>query len=399
MARSYTSKRAPIKDVNINFFLYVYRIMASFKLLCSKCKREYPIESKIWKCYCGNFLDISIHIEESTDYFEQVKSRIHTMWRYWELLPVSRKCLISIGEGWTPIIKKNYRNTVLLLKLEYLNPTGSFKDRGASTLISHLASIGIKDIVEDSSGNAGAAIAAYSAAAGIKCRIYIPEKAPHPKVLQIKSYGADVIQVSGDRAHVHNEALKAAEKSFYAGHLWSPFFIEGLKTIAYESFEQFGDVDSLIVPIGSGGLALGIYKGFRDLLEIGAIKQMPRIYGVQAEGFTTVYEILHPGYRGEKPSKILADGIAIPNPPRRYQIAYRLKETHGDIVVVNNREIIEALYRLARWGLFVEPTSATALAAFEKLKENNIIERGERILLPLTGFGLKAIDKISNLLG
>ncbi|RLE73285.1 MAG: threonine synthase [Thermoprotei archaeon] len=372
--------------------------MASFKLLCPKCGKEYSLKSKIWKCSCGNFLDILTVIEESVDYFERIKNRIHSMWRYWELLPIDKKYLISIGEGWTPIIAKDYRNITLYFKLDYLNPTGSFKDRGASALISHLTSIGINEIVEDSSGNAGAAIAAYSAAAGIKCRIYVPEKAPKAKILQIRSYGAEVVRVGGNREQVNKEALKAAEKSFYAGHLWNPFFTEGLKTIVYESFEQIGGVDAVIIPVGSGGLALSICKGFKDLLSMGAIEEMPRIYGVQAEGFTAVYQILHPNYKTRKPEKILADGIAVPDPPRKHQIADEIKKTGGDIVVVNNEEIIRALNRLAKWGLFVEPTSATILSAFEKLRDKGILKPKEKVLMPLTGFGLKAADKLLNLI-
>ncbi len=371
--------------------------MASFKLLCLKCGREYPLESKAWKCDCGSHLDILTRVEESADYFDKIKNRVDGMWRYRELLPVEKESIISLGEGWTPTVERKYKGVFLLFKLDYLNPTGSFKDRGASTLISHLVRIGIREIVEDSSGNAGAAMAAYSAAASIKCRIFVPKNAPKAKILQIKSYGAEVVQIGGDRARVHEEALRTAEKSFYAGHLWNPFFIEGLKTIAYEAYEQKGDVDAVIVPIGSGGLALGVYKGYKDLFEMGVIEKMPRIYGVQATGFTPVYEILHPNYKAGKMCKVLADGIAVPDPPRKRQIANKIKETGGDVVVVDNDEIIRALRTLAKWGLFVEPTSATVLAAFEKMREKDVISMGERILMPLTGFGLKAIDKIATL--
>ena len=371
--------------------------MLNFKLTCSGCKKEYSINTKIWKCTCGSPLDVTYSIDFSKRYFEKIKDRTYTVWRYHEMLPVDKKSIVSLGEGCAPIIKRKFQKINLYLKIDYLNPTGSFKDRGSTVLISFLKRLGVKEIVEDSSGNAGASIAAYSSAAGMKCSIYVPEKAPHPKIMQIKSYNAEIVKVSGDRSRVHEEALKASKKSFYAGHLWNPLFIEGLKTLSYEIYEHGISVDAVVVPIGSGGNAIGIYKGFRDLLEMDAITSMPRIYGVQAVGYAPIYEALYREYRTEKVDEPFADGIAVPDPPRKNQIARIIRETEGDVVLVNNYQILQALRKLAKWGFFVEPTSATVLAATEYLIDSGMLDSHEKILLPLTGFGFKALDKIEKI--
>ncbi|RLE79245.1 MAG: threonine synthase, partial [Thermoprotei archaeon] len=303
--------------------------------------------------------------------------------------------IVSLGEGFTPIMVREISGTKVVYKLDFLNPTGSFKDRGASVLISHLNEIGIKEIVEDSSGNAGAAIAAYSKAAGIKCRVFVPAEAPFGKVLQIIVYGAEIIRVPGSRENVNKAALEAAQKSYYAGHLWNPFFIEGLKTISFEVYEQTRGVpDAAILPVGSGGLLLGVHKGFKELREMRLAEKIPRIFGVQTYGFAQAYERLHNKKVKKAEEAILADGIAVPNPPRIDQIVRAVKETGGDIILVSNEEIIEGFKDLASLGLFVEPTSATAQAALNKLIKEKVFERGSTIFVPLTGIGLKATDKI-----
>ncbi len=354
---------------------------------------------KAWRCSCGGPLDVIFEISEVKFDLSVIRKREPTMWRYRELLPVIRDdSIISLGEGYTPIVTRNVEGVIIDFKLDYMHPTGSFKDRGASVMISHLKELGVTEIVEDSSGNAGAAIAAYSAVAGIKCKIFVPEDAPAGKKLQIEYYGAELVPVKGTREEVHKEALKAAEKAYYAGHMWNPFFIEGLKTISFEYVEQRGTCpDAVFIPVGSGGMFLGIYKGFLELQQLGVIERIPRLIAVQAEGFTPVYDELYGPWPGKRPEFILADGIAIPRPPRLRQIVEALRKVQGEVIVVNNVEVLDALKRLCRLGLFVEPTSAASYAAFLKGIKQRIIEKGERIYIPLTGIGLKAIDKLLKL--
>ena len=371
--------------------------MPSFKLFCSYCGKEYPADTKIWRCTCGKPLDIEVDLKDVGLMLEKLRTREPNMWRYRESLPIkSVNNIISLNEGYTPLVTRKLYGLEVHFKLDYLNPTGSFKDRGASSLITHLVEIGVDTIVEDSSGNAGAAIAAYSSIAGIKCKVFVPAGAPEGKKLQIRSYGAELVEVSGSRAEVSKAAMKESKKSYYASHLWNPFFIEGLKTISYEYVEQTKGYspDVVFIPVGSGGLFLGIYKGFKELKKLNVVNVMPRLIAVQAQGFTPVYDLIYGKHESEIPKVILADGIAIPHPPRVDQVVKAIKETKGDVVVVYNNEIIKAFKELAKMGFFVEPTSATVLAALWKSLDLGLVERGETVFLPLTGFGLKAIDKL-----
>lgn len=371
----------------------------TFRLYCHKCGREFDPLEPIWKCGCGGILDIEMILEEVQVSKEVFRGRICSMWRYLELLPiVDKNNIVSLGEGWTPIINDR-KNRKVHFKLDYLNPTGSFKDRGASILISHVRSIGVSSIVEDSSGNAGAAIAAYSSLAGIRAKIFVPKDAPREKIFQIRSYGAEVIEIPGSRENVNKKALESCRHALYVGHLWNPFFIEGIKTMAFEYCEQKNWIipDLVIVPVGSGGLLIGLYKGFREFHLLDFIERIPRIYGVQAMGCSPVYDLLH-GKCTATISSTLADGIAVPDPPRKFQVAKIVSETGGDIILVNDDEIIRAWKELCKIGLLVEPTSATSYAAYMRLVEEGSIDPHEHTLIPLTGIGLKALDRLSNII-
>ena len=192
---------------------------------------------------------------------------------------------MTLGEGRTPLVRREIAGQDVAFKLDYLQPSGSFKDRGASVLMTLVKFLGVEQIVEDSSGNAGAAMAAYAAAAGIGCTIYSPDYTPDGKLVQIRLYGAWVEKVSGTRQDTNDAAIRAAATSLYASHLWNPFFGQGLATAAYEIWEQMGGrvPPAVIVPIGSGGYLEGLAIGFRALVRAGYAAEMPRLIGVQAD--------------------------------------------------------------------------------------------------------------------
>jgi threonine synthase len=218
--------------------------------------------------------------------------------------------------------------------------------------------------------------------------------------MQIALYGAELIEVPGPRSEVGKRLLAELKPGVaYASHMWNPYFIEGLKTIAYEVAERFGAPDAAVLPVGSGGLLLGVHRGFAEVARLGFAERVPRIVAVQAAGYTPVYDALYGPYGAEPPAEPLADGIAIPNPPRLKQVVEAVRESGGGAVVVEDREIAEALKLLARAGLLVEPTSAAAVAGLRKAVEQGLVERGERVLVPLTGSGLKALDKIAGAIG
>ena len=214
------------------------------------------------------------------------------MWRYREALPIGGDVpIVSMGEGFTPLLPVELDGRRLHLKLDFLFPTGSYKDRGASVLISRARELGVRAVVEDSSGNAGCAVAAYAARAGITCDIFVPEAASPAKTVQIGMYGARLHRVPGTRERTAEAAQRAAGTAFYASHVWNPFFLHGTKTFAYEVWEQLGfsAPDALVLPAGNGTLLIGAYIGFCDLLMCGLIERMPRLVAVQAERCAPLY--------------------------------------------------------------------------------------------------------------
>ena len=367
-------------------------------LYCSKCGKGYPLEYRGWSCsQCKSPLTISIDTSFLTK--ETFHNKGFNVWRYRDVIPVDYRYAISLGEGWTPIIEKTIFDTKVLFKLEYLNPTGSFKDRGSTVAVSKALSLNVKSIVEDSSGNTGLSVAAYGTAAGLRVRVYVPSDIPTAKKIMLELFGAKVI-LSGTRNDASKRVLKElTNEDYYIGHTWNPFFIEGTKTIAYETCEQleWEPPDIIFIPVASGSLLLGFYKGFMELFSSGLIRSIPRLIGVQAEGYTPVYNVFH----GKEPKNgvtRLADALRVSNPPRLKEIVKAIKETHGDVIIVSDNEIIDSLKTLAKMGFLVEPSSATVLAAFKKALSESIIDKGEKVLLPLTGTGLKMVSKLHDII-
>jgi threonine synthase len=298
-----------------------------------------------------------------------------------------------MGEGWTPLVSGEYDGLAVCWKLEYLNPTGSYKDRGIGPLMSVLQSYGVRSIVEDSSGNAGASVAAYAARAGIRATIFVPAHASPAKKAQISVYGAQIVPVVGPRS----EATRLAEAALcddvaYASHVWQPPVMVGLQTIAWEIWEQMGRQvpDWVVMPVGQGTLFLGAYRGFRILKESGLSDKVPRMVAVQA----TRCAPLHAAWaRGSKhvhsvqPQGTAAEGIRIVKPVRGRELLEAIAESCGSVVVVEEEQILTAQAALAQAGFYVEPTSAVAAAALSQLREQ--VGSAETVVIPLTGSGLK----------
>ena len=237
-----------------------------------------------------------------------------------------------MGEGFTPLEEMELEGHRVFLKIDYLFPTGSYKDRGATVLISKVKEMGVRRVVEDSSGNAGCAIAAYCARGGIECEIYVPESTSKGKLTQIEAYGAVLKKVEGSRERTAEITMEAASKTYYASHCWNPFFFHGTKTFAYEVWEQMNwkNPDTLVLPIGHGTLFLGVYLGFKELKEAGLIRKIPKLVGIQSASCAPLYLAFKEG-KDEVPSiekrETIAEGIAIATPVRGKQI---LKSRSGD---------------------------------------------------------------------
>ena len=357
------------------------------------------MEEKIWKCTCGGLLDLDFQPHFPID---KIRQRKPTLWRYREAIPILNDAnIISFDEGFTPLIPVDFGSQTVWLKQDHLFPTGSYKDRGASILISKVKELGVQNVVEDSSGNAGCAIAAYCAQARIKCQIYVAEDTAAGKLAQIEFYGAKLNRIPGSREDTGRAALKAADKEYYASHSRNPFFFQGTKTFAFEVCEQLGwkSPDSIVVPVGNGTLLLGAYIGFNELLNARIIREIPKIIGVQSLHCAPLYQALKEGLE-EIPAidkkETLAEGIAIAEPVRGKQILAAVKKSKGDMIVVDDSEIKDSLRDLCRKGFYVEPTSAATTAGLRKYLE--ISPSDEIIVSVLTGHGLKTTEKMLRIL-
>jgi len=336
---------------------------------------------------------------------DSLTARPPTLWRYREALAVERgDCVVSLGEGFTPLVADELFGRPVLLKLDFLNPTGSFKDRGSAVMISKLKEWGIPEIVEDSSGNAGASVAAYARRAGITAHIYVPGYTSAGKTAQIRMYGADLVKVDGSREDTTRAAVEAASRTFYASHNWSPYFVAGLKTMAYEICEQqsWQAPDWVVAPVGGGSLVLGLYLGFTDLLKAGLISRMPRIAAVQAAACAPVYHAwrqrLHDVPAVAK-RESAAEGIVIAQPVKGGAILEAIYNSDGVVLTVTEEEIWATARALAEKGIYVEPTAAAAPAAVRQMAEQGLAGPESSVVVPLTGMGLKATDKFLEHLG
>lgn len=306
----------------------------------------------------------------------------------------------TLGEGDTPVMGLAKLGGALGLeqldaKLEYMNPTGSYKDRGTVVMLAVAREQGVEEVVEDSSGNAGASVSAYSARAGIRAHIFAPATAPAAKLRQIRVYGAEVHSIEGPREAATEAAMSFCERRdlVYASHAWSPFFFEGTKTFAFETARQYGGEPPahIVFPVGNGGLFLGAWRGFTELLSGGHIDRIPRLHAVQAANVMPIAA----GFIGRSWDKAgmqptMAGGISVAAPARGAQVVDVVRKADGAAVTVDEAEISAMQRALARdEGIFAEPTSAAAFAGVRRLIEDGVIAPGESVLVPVTGFGLK----------
>ena len=365
--------------------------MLPFKVVCCNCGKEARRDEWLWRDDCGGAFDIVLDLQ-GRKFAELIEAKEENIRRYAQFIPV--KELPSVHQGWTPVVKKNIDGVEVNFKLEYLSLGGSFKDRGAYVSVARAKELGIGGLIVDSSGNAGISFSLMGLLSGITVDVFVPEYAPEGKKSLLRLLQANVHEVNGDRMDVNREAVKAERMgSIYVGHWWNPYFIQGEKTMAYEAYEQIGSVDYIIAPLGSGTLLLGLYKGYEELMELGVLPEMPTIVAVQACGYSGICQEL--GVRERDITRsVLADGIAITDPPRRGQIVQAIKRTNGHCIIVGDEEVKKSLAELRKFGFIVEPTSATAYAALEKYMKAGFIKAGSKVLLPLTGSGLKLVDEL-----
>jgi threonine synthase len=352
-------------------------------------------------------------INRSTDF---------SMWRYLPLLPIADPGLHATplrAVGFTPVFEPkalarslNLRH--LWIKDESRNPTGSFKDRASAVVVARAAEIGAagngaKVIVTASTGNAGAALAGMAAAAGASAVIFAPKSAPPAKIAQLLIYGARVILVDGsydDAVALSQQA--ASEFDWYCRNTgYNPFTTEGKKTAAFEIWEQvlekekLGRPLSIFVPVGDGNIIAGIHKGFKDLQELGWLAEMPRIFGVQAEGSAAIANAFDAGVEkiDAVSANTLADSISVNLPNDGLRGLRAATQTDGAYIKVSDAEIIAALAELGRHGIFAEPAGAASFAGLRKALESGLIGSGDPVLVLNTGSGLKDVAAARKAIG
>ncbi|MFC7047103.1 threonine synthase [Halobacteriaceae archaeon GCM10025711] len=355
---------------------------------CDACGRTYeegPDEP--WRCACGHALDFADPPlpDGPPPAFDALDTR-RGLWAFEAFLPVERR--VSLGEGFTPLVDAPDWNAAF--KLEYLFPSGSFKDRGATTTLSRAAELGVERVVEDSSGNAGAAIAQYAARAGIDADVYVPADVKPSKLAAIERAGARPVRIEGSRQDVTDACVEAVESGggWYASHAWNPAFFAGTATFAFEVAAQrdWTAPDAVVLPLGHGTLFLGAYRGFQALHDAGWIDDLPRLLGVQAAGVAPIATALNGPTAGENDA---ADGIQIARPARGDQILDAIEATEGDAIAVDADATEDALDALHRAGFYVEPTSAAAVAGLDAYRDQGGIAPTADVVVPLTGSGLK----------
>lgn len=364
--------------------------------------KTWPVADALWRAPDdGGYVNLTAGAGLSRD---EIEGNAHSLWRYRAALRLPAAPERTLGEGWTPLVDAQWDCAAVLMKMEFLMPSGSFKDRGTAVMLNYLKQVGVTDILEDSSGNAGASVATYGAALGMNSRIFVPAAAPAPKRYQMAAMGATVVAVEGSRDDVAAAALDEADTAFYAGHNRQPYFLEGTKTLAFELWEQLGfrAPDNIVIPMGQGSNVMGCHIGFGELLACGGIAAMPRIFGVQAINAAPYYAAYAAG--SEEPVPItpeptIADGIASAQPVRLREVLQAVRETDGALLAVTEDEIVDALRDLLGAGFFVEPTTAAAAAGLRRLLADGVIRPGETTVLVLTGSGLKAVERIGLTLG
>jgi threonine synthase len=374
--------------------------MAAPAAVVDRAGRRYPLEERRW---CGD--DGSPLMVEALPGItrDAIDATTPSQWRYRAALPLPDLPPVTLGEGRTPLLPRRLAGLDVAVKVEAVNPTASFKDRGVAVMVSALRDQGVTALLEDSSGNGGSSVAAYSAAAGIDALILAPESTSPAKILQSRLHGATVDLIPGSRQDTADEAVRRSQERFYASHNWHPMFLQGIKLIAYEIWEDLGFTapDAVVVPAGAGSLVLGCAIGFAELQRAGEVARVPRILVSQPARCSPLVEALaagrdHVQVRAWEPT--LAEGTAIARPVRDREVLAAIRGSGGHAVAVEEADLRAATLTLAATGLYVEPTCGQVVPALAHFAGEGQVTAGDTVVLILTGSGLKASDAMARLL-
>ena len=379
-------------------------------LRCRECGREYEV-APIFTCeWCFGPLEVSYDYDAigSAISREKIAAGPASIWRYADLLPVDRGHAVDLGAGFTPLVRADRLAAALGLgevwvKNDTLNPTNSFKDRVASVALSKALEFGFKTAACASTGNLANSVAAHAARAGLRSFVFIPSNLERAKVVTTAVYGGNVIAIEGNYDDVNRLCAELA-----GTYRWAfvnvnvrPFYAEGSKTLAYETAEQLGweTPDHVVVPVASGSLLTKIRKGFDELHQVGLLEQAPnvRVSGAQALGCSPVATAWRDGSDTIRPVKpdTIAKSLAIGNPADGYFALDAVRQTEGGLAAVSDGEVVEGIRLLARTeGIFAETAGGVTVASLKRLAEEGVVGADERVVLYITGLGLKTLDAV-----
>jgi threonine synthase len=380
-------------------------IVNAREAVCYGCARSRPVDVRAFGCGCERHENLWLRYDLS----ERTRSALlrsvdrdePSLWRYAPLLPVSPQFRSRLRIGWTPLCDCGAQNGVrLFVKDETRHPTGSLKDRASDVAVAVARAHGIGDLIVASTGNAAASLAAVGVASGARVRVVVPREAPEAKLAQMLAYGAHVFRVDGD----YDDAYRVAAKAAAAGGLFNrstgrnPFTREGKKTCAFEIAEQLDwqAPDWVIVPTGDGNVLSAVWKGFDELASLGLIDARPRLVAAQAAASDAITRAFEARCTEAPPAgHTLADSISVREPRDATAALLALRQSGGLALRVRDDTIVVAVHALAsRFGIFVEPSSAAAYAAFERLLADGRFRPGDRVVLLATGSGLKDLRPV-----
>ena len=373
------------------------------RLQCVRCGEKFPVYPLRSNCkICGGMLEYKANLPNG----HAIKF-LGTLrfWRYKQKLPLVHQ-MVSLGEGGTPLHKakrlaKSMGLTNLYLKDETRNPTNSYRDRAAALLTSNAIDLRLETLVCATNGNMGASLAAYSAKAGLNCHVIVPKEVDVGKLAQMLAYDATIEEYGEiiDDSIIKAERLAKETGWYQATAELNPLVVEAQKTISYEIYEQNEAPEWMLVSMGSGGTIYSIWKGFKELKELGLTKTLPKMVGIQPEGCASIVESV----KGTKPEKAYkpstrALAILVGNPLQSELAIKAINESEGLAVTVSDEDILAAELHIAKLeGVFAEPASSATVAALKKLVEENKISKDSSVVCLITGSGLKATDVLQAL--
>jgi threonine synthase len=379
-------------------------------LECSSCHRQYPARQLHNVCTeCGKPLLVRYDLQRIAKFMtkQNIFSRVSTLWRYREVLPVRREDnIVSLGEGWTPLIHAKSLGASLgmeqlYVKDESLNPTQSFKARGMAVAVSMAKELGVKKMAAPSAGNAGGALAAYCARANLEAFLIMPRDTPRANIVECELSGAHVTLVDGLITDCGAEVARRKDANgwFEASTMKEPYRVEGKKTLGYEIAEQSAWVlpDVIIYPTGGGTGLIGMWKAFDEMQQLGWIdEKRPRMVSVQAEGCAPIVRAFTAGQRfaEEFPNAAtVASGLRVPKAIGDFLILDALKESGGTAIAVSDEELLDGARQLARTeGIFAAPEGGACVPALRKLLDKGLVKKSDKVVLFNTGAGVKYLD-------